>query len=207
MIISFVRSILLYFSIILAMRVMGKRQLGELQPFELVVTLLLSDLAAVPMQETGIPLLQGLVPILTLVVLEISLSFFSMKSKRLRAFLIGHPVILIRGGNLVQKELRRLRITIDDIEDAVREQGMEGVDAVEMAILETDGKISAFPKAEFSPIPFALIRDGRIIGANLKKCALSRKDLEKMLGGKRPEDVFLATFTKENGLSVQEKDK
>ncbi len=207
MIISFTRTVILYFAVILAMRVMGKRQIGELQPFELVVTLMLSDLAAVPMQQTSIPLLAGLVPIGALVVLEVVLSCISMKSKRARAFLLGRPSILIRDGKLDESEMRRLRVNIDDIEDEIRKKDIKSVADVEIAILETDGSISAFPKANEGGLPYTLISDGRVIDENMKKCGLSRKDLQKMLGSLSPEDVFLATYTKNGGLSYQKKEK
>lgn len=206
MIISFARTIILYFAVILAMRIMGKRQIGELQPFELVVTLMLSDLAAVPMQETSIPLLAGLVPICALVILEVVLSFVSLKSKRARAFLLGRPAILIRGGQLDEKEMRRLRINIDDIEDELRKKDIKSVDDVEIAILETDGSISAFPKSDGDSLPYTFISDGRVIGENLKKCGISEEQLQKMLGDVRPGEVLLATYTKTRGLSVQKKE-
>lgn len=204
MIISFVRTIILYFAVIAAMRIMGKRQIGEMQPFELVVTLMLSDLAAVPMQETGIPLLAGLVPVCTLLVLEVVLSFVAMKSKRARAFLLGRPAILIRNGKLDRAEMQRLRINIDDIEDELRKKDIKSVDEVEIAILETDGNISAFPKSD-GGLPYTFISDGRIIEENLKKCGVSEAQLRKMLGDTRPEEVFLAAYTKKGGLTVQKK--
>ncbi|MBE7063773.1 MAG: DUF421 domain-containing protein [Clostridia bacterium] len=205
MIISFIRTIILYFAVIVSMRIMGKRQIGEMQPFELVVTLMLSDLAAVPMQETGIPLLAGLVPVCTLLVLEVVLSFISMKSKRARAFLLGRPAIIIRGGKLDRAEMQRLRINIDDIEDELRKKDIKSVDEVEIAILETDGNISAFPKSDNASLPYTFISDGRIIEENLGKCGVSKKQLRKMLGAVRPEDVFLATYTRDGGLTVQKK--
>lgn len=207
MIISFARTIILYFAVILAMRVMGKRQIGELQPFELVVTLMLSDLAAVPMQETGIPLLAGLVPICGLLILEVFLSYISLKSKRVRGFLLGRPAILIRAGKLDEKEMRRLRVNIDDIEDELRKKDIKSVSEVEIAILETDGNISAFPMQGGDSLPYTLISDGRIIDENLKKCGISREKLKKMLQGKAPEDIFLATYAKNGGLTLQEKEK
>ncbi|MBE7025532.1 MAG: DUF421 domain-containing protein [Ruminococcaceae bacterium] len=207
MIISFARTIILYFAVILAMRIMGKRQIGEMQPFELVVTLMLSDLAAVPMQETGIPLLAGLIPICGLVVLEVVLSFLSLKSKRARSFLLGRPAILIRNGKLDEAEMRRLRVNIDDIEDELRKKDIKSVDEVEIAILETDGNLSAFPKADGDSLPYTLISDGRIIEKNLQKCGLSEKQLQSLLEGTAPGDVFLATYTKKDGITVQKKEE
>jgi len=206
MIISCVRTVILYFAVILAMRIMGKRQIGELQPFELVVTLMLSDLAAVPMQETGIPLLVGLLPILVLVILEIVLSFISLKSKRARGFLLGRPAILIRDGKLNEKEMRRLRVNIDDIEDELRKKDIKSIGEVEIAILETDGSISAFPKNSGDTLPYTFISDGRIIDENLKKCGITRKKLQSLLGKTEPGAVLWAVYTKSGGLSYQEKD-
>lgn len=207
MIIAFVRTIVLYFAVIIAMRMMGKRQIGELQPFELVVTLMLSDLASIPMQETGIPLFAGLLPIVTLTFLEISLSFFSLKSKRARAFLLGRPSILIRNGVLDEGEMRRLRINLDDILEELRKKDIRSVEEVAIALLETDGSISAFPKESGGSIPYTLISDGRILTKNLQKCGISEKALRKMLGDKKPSDIFLASYTPEDGLSLQEKRK
>ena len=206
MVISFVRTVILYFAVILAMRVMGKRQIGEMQPFELVVTLMLSDLAAVPMQNTGIPLLSGILPICALLILELTISYISLKSKRLRRVFIGSPSILIREGKLIEEALSRNRINLDDILEELRKKDMEKIEDVGIAILETDGTLSVFPNNGV-PLPHTLISDGRLIGENLKKCGLSRKELEKMLGTTRPEDVFLATYTKKDGLSVQKKEK
>ena len=207
MIVAAIRTVLLYFIVILVMRVMGKRQIGELQPFELVVTLMLSDLATIPMQETGVPLLAGIVPIFILAALEILLSYLSLKSKRARAFLLGRPSILIRNGVLDEKEMRQLRVNLDDILDELRKKDIASVDEVAIAIVETDGSISAFPKSDGSTVPYTLISDGRIISENLKKCNISEKKLREMLGSKKPEDIFLATYTKKDGISVQEKKK
>ncbi len=206
MIISGVRTFILYFAVIVAMRLMGKRQIGEMQPFELVVTLMLSDLAAVPMQETGIPLLSGLVPICVLLILEISLSYISLKSKRARAFLLGRPAILIRKGKLDEREMRRLRINVDDIQDELRKKDIASISEVEIAILETDGNISAFPMSSGTSLPYTLVSDGRIIENNLRKSGVSKEKLLDMLGGVRPEDVLVATYTKESGLSYQKKE-
>ncbi len=205
MILSFVRTVILYFAVILSMRIMGKRQIGELQPFELVVTLMLSDLAAVPMQNTGIPLLSGLLPILALLILEIIFSYVSLKSKRLRTIFLGHPSIIIRDGVPVETEMRRLRVNIDDLLEELRKKDMESVDEVAVAILETDGTLSAFPK-NGAPLPYTLISDGRIITKNLEKCGISEKTLGKMLNGADPKSIFLATYTKKGGLSVQKKE-
>lgn len=203
MIIAFVRTIILYLAVVLTMRLMGKRQIGELQPFELVVTLMLSDLATIPMQETGIPLISGLVPILTLAVIEIVLSYISLKSKHARAFLIGRPTILIRNGTIDKNAMERLRVNLDDILEELRKKDIRSVEEVAVAILETDGSISAFPLQGGQSLPYTLISDGRIITENLKKCKIDEQKLKTMLGGKNPKDIFLATYSEEDGLHIQ----
>ena len=126
MITAFVRTIILYFLIVVGMRLMGKRQIGELEPSELVLTMMISDLAAVPMQDFGIPLLSGLPPILTLLALSLLLSQLSLRSLRLRALICGTPTVLIRGGKLQQDAMRKNRFTIDELMEELREQGLGG---------------------------------------------------------------------------------
>ena len=128
MITAFVRTIILYFLIVVGMRLMGKRQIGELEPSELVLTMMISDLAAVPMQDFGIPLLSGLLPILTLLALSLLLSQLSLRSLRLRALICGTPTVLIRGGKLQQDAMRKNRFTIDELMEELREQGVTRIE-------------------------------------------------------------------------------
>ena len=130
MAVPLLRTLILYCAVICAVRLMGKRQIGELDPSELVVTILVSDLAAVPMQDLGIPLLSGLVPIATLVVLEIFLSFAALKSRRFRRLLNGQPAIIIRKGQLDLSKLRQLRLTTEDLVVALRKQSVASVSDV-----------------------------------------------------------------------------
>lgn len=222
MIIAFFRTIILYIAVMACMRLMGKRQLGEMQPFELVVTIMISDFASVPMQNTGVPLINGLVPILTLSVLEIFFSFVVLKSKRARTVLIGRPSILIRNGEIDMEELSRLRFSIDDLIEEVRKKDLNDISDVEIAILETDGGFSVIPKAEArtatlsdlnisgdeDELPCEIILDGRRINENMKKCGMSEKRLRKMLGQMGYTDIgeiAVATYTQKDGLTVKRK--
>ncbi len=142
MVTAFVRTILLYFIIMLGLRLMGKRQIGELEPTELVLTMLISDLAAVPMQDFGIPLLNGVVPIVTLLALSMLLSYGCMRSIRLRRLVCGSPTTLIKDGQLQQAAMRANRFTLDELIETLRSQGVTDLTTVKYAILETDGQLS-----------------------------------------------------------------
>ena len=142
MTVTLIRALLIYFTVILAMRIMGKRQIGELEPTELVLTMLISDLAAVPMQDFGIPLLNGVVPIVTLLALSMLLSYGCMRSIRLRRLVCGSPTTLIKDGILQQAAMRANRFTLDELIEALRSQGVTDLTTVKYAILETDGQLS-----------------------------------------------------------------
>ena len=148
---AFVRTIILYFFIMVGLRLMGKRQIGELEPSELVMTMMISDLAAVPMQDFGIPLLSGLLPILTLLALSLLLSQLSLRSLRLRALICGTPTVLIRNGTLQQAAMRKNRYTLDELMEELREQGISRVEDVKYAVLENSGQLTVFPWAAQQP--------------------------------------------------------
>ena len=154
MILSFLRAVLLYIVILSAVRLMGKRQISELQTSELVVTLLISDLAAVPMQNTGQPLVSGLIPIAVLVMCEIAASVFMLKSGKFRRLVCGKPVVLINNGKVDQKEMARLRLSVEDLFEELREKDVFSIGDVAWAIMETNGKLSVVKKPEKdSPLP------------------------------------------------------
>lgn len=155
MAITAIRTAIIYLFLIAALRVTGKRQLGELQPIELVVTLLISDLASVPMQESGAPLLSGLIPIAVLVSLELILSALMMKSNGLSRLISGNPVVLINDGKLSQKALRQLRLTVEDLLETLRQQEVFDLRDVRYAIAETNGKISIFKYADRQTVTVA----------------------------------------------------
>ncbi|MCK9478117.1 MAG: DUF421 domain-containing protein [Firmicutes bacterium] len=152
MAISFVRTIILYLLVIIVVRIMGKRQVGELEPIELVVTIMISELAAIPMQETGIPLTTGIVPIFTLLVLEVLLSFTEMKNKKIRRFIKGVPSILIYEGNMLIEEMKSIRFNRDDLMEELRLSGYANIADVQYGILETNGRLSVIPKKENKPL-------------------------------------------------------
>lgn len=183
MILSYLRTIFLYLVLIFAIRLMGKRQIGEMEPTEFVVTMLLANLAAIPMQDGAIPLYSGLVPILTVLGMELVLSGLIMHSVVLRKFFCGKPVILINNGKIIQENLRRTRITLDELTGHLREKDVLDIRTVQYAILETDGNLSVFPFPKERPasakdagiqasrqyLPITLVDDGYLSKENLQK--------------------------------------
>ena len=151
MITAFVRTIILYFLIVVGMRLMGKRQIGELEPSELVLTMMISDLATVPMQDFGIPLLAGVIPILILLSLTLLMSQLSLLNLRFRALMCGTPAILIRNGKLQQAAMRKNRYTLDELLEQLRGQGCLSVEEVQYAVLENSGQLSVLPWAKAKP--------------------------------------------------------
>jgi len=222
MIISFIRTIILYISVLVGVRLMGKKEIGELQPAELIITIMISDLASVPMQNIGVPLLNGIIPIFTLVILEIFLSKISFNNKKIQTFFSGKPSIIMRNGQIDYQELERLRYNVDDFLGELRKKDIFNINDVDIAIIETDGSLSVIPVPEKKPLtpsdmnikpqkeelPYTFINDGKLIPENLKRCNISNKTFKKMLknnGIKKIEDVYLATYTKDNGLVVKKK--
>lgn len=222
MLIVLVRTLILYALVVIAMRFMGKRQIGQLQPFELVVTIMLSELAAIPMENPGIPLINGITPILTLLVAQVVLSFISLKSERARAVICGTPSVLIENGKIVELELQRLRYNLSDLMEQLRAKNIPNVADVEFAILETSGQLSVVPKSQKRPvipedlqlntkyegIPYTVIMDGHIIHKNLTKMNLDLHWLLEQLksqGILRPEDVLFASLDSEGRLYYQKK--
>ncbi len=188
MILSYLRTIILYLILIAVVRLMGKRQIGQMEPAEFVVTMLVANLAAIPMQDGGIPLFSGLVPILTVLGAELILAALSLKNTHIRRLLCGKPVILIENGNILQQNLRKTRVTLDELTGHLREKDVLDIKAVQYAILETNGSLSVFPYPKERPasardagiqarqqfLPITLISDGELLQENLLK---ARKDL------------------------------
>ena len=217
MITGLIRTIILYLLIIAGIRLMGKRQVGELEPSELVLSLIIADLAAVPMQDFGIPLLTGVVPILTLLSLTMILSVLTMKSVRFRALMCGRPSVIIRKGKIDQGEMRRNRLTVDELLEELRAQGYAGPSGIQYAILETNGQLSVLPWGREKPptqgqlglnaretgLPLVLISDGRLLEQNLKIRGYNGMWLEKQLaaqGIKDSKQVFLMTVDEAGGV-------
>ncbi len=208
MLIIFIRSILLYLLIIFCLRLMGKRMIGELQPSELVITILVSNMAALPIEDTNIPMLTGAVPIFALVGFELILSCLSLKSKRLRSIISGHPVILIRNGMIDQLKMKQLRFSIDDLMEEMRENGIFDLNEVDYAVVETNGKINFLQKFSYqnvtaemlqlngtSSLPLVVISDGTIICETLNTYGFNKEWVQKILKKEhyKLEEVFLMT--------------
>ena len=223
MVIAFLRTIILYIFIIAGIRLMGKRQVGELEPSELVLALLIADLAAVPMQDFGIPLLTGIVPIFTLLCLTMALSVLTMRSVRFRAVLCGRPSVIVENGKLRQSEMKKNRFTLDELMEELRMQGITDLSTVKYAILETNGQLSVLPYAAQQPVtaqqmgltpqepglPMVIINDGRLITRSLYSRGLNEEWLEKQLRQhhvKRTQDVFLLTVDEENRVYLSKKE-
>ena len=209
MVIVLLRTLILYAAVISTMRIMGKRQLGQLQPVELVITILISQMTVIPLEDRNLPLVTSLFPFAVFLSLEIFSSIINMKSLKYRTLIQGHSVAIIRDGVLDQKILKRLRLPVDDVLEALRKKDIFDISKVAFALLETDGTVSALLKREFSPVtltdmnisaeadalPCAVISDGRIIKSELLECGMQKKDLFKALESRRLEikDVFLMT--------------
>ena len=208
---AFFRTVILYMVLILGLRLTGKRQIGELEPNELVLTMLLSDLAAVPMQDFGIPLLSGVLPIAVILCLSVLLSQWSLRSVRFRALICGEPTVIIRHGEIRQQAMSRNRLTVDELMEELRCQGVTDLKTVKYAVLETSGQLSIllYPKDQpLTPaqvgvtvaddlfLPRIIINDGRLLRQNLRTAGYEETWLQKQLhkaGATRTEDVFLLT--------------
>lgn len=210
MAIVIIRTAIIYFALLLAMRLMGKRQLGEMELSEFVVASLIADLAAHPLQDMGIPMVNGLVPIFTLLCFEILIAGVCLKSIRLRTLLFGRPSVLVTRGVIDQREMHKNRFTVDELMQELRNCGLFDLSQVEYAVLETDGRLNVIPypaaqaptaaqlKVEVPDDGSALIvvSEGHVIGANLKRLGLDRDWLTQELrrkGAETPKDVYLMT--------------
>ena len=199
MLTSYLRTILLYLILLVCVRLLGKRQIGQMEASEFVVAMLVADLASIPMQDVSIPLYTGLVPILTVLGAEMVLSSLSLRSIKLRKLLCGKPVILIENGRIIQNNLRRTRVTIDELMGHLREKDILDVRTVQYAILETNGNLSVFPyPAEVAPsakdlnvhpkdryLPVTIVSDGHLMEENLALSGRDRDWLLKTLGDYR----------------------
>lgn len=195
MLISFLRTLALYIVLILTVRLMGKRQIGEMEPAEFVVTMLIANLAAIPMQDTAIPLLSGLVPILVILGVELILAVGTLHSIWLRQLFCGKPVILMENGRILEKNLRRTRVNLDELTMHLREKDIFDLSSVKYAILETNGQLSTLLYAKERPpsareagiqacegtLPVTLVSSGRLIEKNLALAGRDRAWVEHAL--------------------------
>lgn len=221
--VSFIRALILYLVALIVMRIMGKREIGQLQPFELVVTIMIADLGAVPMQDTGIPLIQGIIPILALLVAQLVLSYINLKSGRAREFICGTPSILIQKGKLMEQRLNKQKYTINELMEQLRVAGYPNIDDVEYAILETSGQVSVIPKPEkknvviedlnltagYKGLPRPLVVDASYLKDNIEEMGYNEAWVDKKLKeNKMTLEETLILVSDENGnVFCQKKDK
>ena len=208
----FVRCIVVYFFLLVAMRLMGKRQLGELQPFEFAITLVASDLACIPMSDHTIPIIYGIIPVFTLFVVHIIITKLASGSLRFRKLLNGKPIIVIERGNLLPDVLKELNMNIDDLLEALRSGGYFDPGEVEYAIIETNGTMTVLPKAQYKPLtpsdmemrtepaemPVTVVMEGCFMGANMKGLQdIDKKRVLRLLDtlGMKQSDVLLLLVT------------
>lgn len=223
MLIVFIRGIILYVFVIASIRLMGKRQIGELSPSELVITILISNIATLSMEDVSVPLITGLIPILTLVCLDVLVSYVCLKSRKLRHVISGKPKIVISNGVIDQAQLKTLRYTVDDLMSSLRTQGIFDITQVQYAVVETNGIISALQKADYLPLtpktaaspetpadpPQAIISDGDFIKAAEVSLDLNETNILKELKRKHLEvgEVFLCTVDADGTLHIIPKQK
>ena len=219
-----IRTLILYGTVIAALRIMGKRQLGELQPSELVVTIMISDLVSVPMQAIDIPLFSGIIPAVTLIAAEVFLSYLSLKSRRIRKFISGSPSIVIYDGRIDERELSRLRFNLNDLLEELRVNGYHDISDVAVAVIETSGKLSVIPKdsarnpsvddlniknPRHDGLPCIIITDGELNKAELKRSGKDEAWLKRELLKRNANDierVFIASLSADEKLFIQMKE-
>jgi uncharacterized membrane protein YcaP (DUF421 family) len=223
MILVIIRTLILYISTVVLLRIMGKRQIGQLQPYELVVIIMISELAAIPMQNTGIPIIHGIIPIFILFAFEVILSYISLKSEKARGLICGKPSILIENSRIIESELRRSRLNINDLLEQLRLKNAADLADVEFAILETSGQLSIILKSDRRPVepkdlnlapayeglPITLVIDGRLMKDNLSKSKHDTIWLQGELtkaGIKDIKDVLFAGLDTRGDFFCQEKD-
>lgn len=223
MLITFIRAIILYIVVLVVMRLMGKREIGQLQPFELAISIMIADLASVPMSELGIPITNGIVPILALLVIYMVISILNMKSINIRKIMSGQPSLLIYRGRIDEKILRKERMTINELQERLRGENIFNLSDVEYAILETNGEVTVIQKPEkrnlmpqdfnitpeYEGISYDLVVDGKIMEENLKAIGKNRVWLEKQLKkfNATCDNTLIATIDGKGDFFCQKKDE
>ena len=222
MLITFFRSILIYIFVLVVMRLMGKREIGQLQPFELAIAIMIADLASIPMTDPGIPLSNGIISILGLLVMHLIISIINMKSMKAREIICGRPTILIYRGKIDEKALKKERFTINELEERLRGNNVTSLGDVEYAILETSGQVTVIQKPEkrntipedfnivpeYEGIPYDLVIDGKIMYDNLKALGKNREWLKKQVEKFKikPEDALVVTYDGKGQIFCQKKE-
>ena len=223
MAIIFVRTVILYFAILISMRIMGKRQLGEMEISEFIVAALIADLAATPLQDIGIPLLNGLVPIIIMFCFEIIIAGLNMRSVKLRKLTYGRPEIIIRNGRIIREAMHKNRLTLDELMQELRAQGLTDTAQVEYAVLETNGQLSIIHKSGNQPatasqmgvdaddVSYAhiIINEGRILDNDLKLLGRDRRWLANELKRQNlrsADEVYILTLSENGSVFCQAKE-
>ncbi|NLC88121.1 MAG: DUF421 domain-containing protein [Clostridiaceae bacterium] len=222
MLLIFVRTIILYMLVLIVMRFMGKREIGQLQPFELAISIMIADLATIPMSEPGIPITNGIVPILGLLVMHLIISVINLKSIKMREIICGKPSILIYRGKIQEDSMKRERFTINELQERLRSNNIVNIGDVEFAILETSGQISVIQKPdkrnsipedfnimpEYEGISYDLVIDGKIMKQNLKILEKDYNWLVKQVDkfGMKPEETLIATIDGKGNFFCQKKE-
>lgn len=203
---------------------MGKRQIGELQPSELVITILVSNIATLPIEDITLPIITGIIPIISLVCFDVIMSSITLRSRRIRRIVSGNPRIIVSGGVIDQKSLKQLRFSLDDLMESLRGQGIFDISEVQYAIVETTGQISVLQKKDYQPLtlditenknaasedpPQIVINDGIVLKKSLKLVGLNEQWLNNILNKNklRPDDVFLLSADKDKNYTLVRKDK
>ena len=223
MLITFFRAIVLYILVLVVMRLMGKREIGQMQPFELAISIMIADLAATPMAETGIPISNGIVPIIGLLVMHLIISTINLKSIKAREAICGKPRILIYRGKIDEQALIKERFTLNELQERLRAKDVINIGDVEYAILETSGQITVIPKPEkrnvvvkdfnlepeYEGISYDLVIDGVIMKENLRKLGKDEKWLEKQVAKFKikPKDALVVTIDGEGQFFCQAKER
>ena len=223
MLITFFRSIVLYIIVLIVMRLMGKREIGQLQPFELAIAIMIADLASIPMTEIGIPISNGIVPILGLLLMHLIISVINLKSVKAREIICGKPSILIYRGRIDEKVLRKERFTVNELQERLRASNVVNISDVEYAILETSGQVTVIQKPnkrntipedfnimpEYEGISYDLVIDGKIMNDNLKTLNKTYGWLKKEVNkfNIEPEEALLVTVNAKGDIFCQKKEK
>lgn len=223
MLVTFFRAIILYIVVLIVMRLMGKREIGQLQPFELAISIMIADLAATPMAEAGVPITNGIMPILGLLVMHLIISMVNIKSTKAREIICGKPSMLIFRGKVDEKVLKRERFTINELEERLRDNNIFNIGDVEYAILETSGQVTVIPKPnkrattpedfnmepKYEGIPYDLVVDGKVMYENLEKIGKNyvwlQKQTEKF--GIKPEEALVVTIDGDDKFFCQPLEK
>lgn len=223
MLITFVRAIILYIIVLIVMRLMGKREIGQLQPFELAISIMIADLASIPMTETGVPISNGIIPIAGLLVMHLIISILNIKSLKARQIICGKPRILIYRGKIDEQALKKERFTINELQERLRGNNVVNLGDVEFAILETNGEVTVIQKPEkrntipedfnitpdYEGIPYDLVIDGKVMEKNLKLIGKNyfwlKKQVEKF--GMKPEEALVVTLDGKGQIFCQKKEK